>query len=109
MVKSRRFNKRVQKRQTRKHKTTRKKNRVSKKYSRKQRGGVDPLIATAVGIGAAIVLGSGFFGAGYGLHWYLDKKESDPYSEKGLNWATLEHPQYGFERPEKGRNTSRSR
>ena len=49
MVKSRRFHKRVQKRHTRKHKPTRKKNKMNKIYSIKQRGGIP------VGIGAASV------------------------------------------------------
>ena len=69
MGKSIRFHKRVQKRHTRKHKPTRKKNRVSKKYSRKQRGGVNPLIATTVGIYAFVAV----MGIGYAYLEYINR------------------------------------
>ena len=61
MVKSRRFHKRVQKRHTRKHKPTRKKNKMKKNYSIKQRGG-NAGVAIAIGavMGAALV-GYAFF------------------------------------------------
>ena len=53
MGKSRRFHKRVQKRHTRKHKPTRKKNKMKKNYSIKQRGGN---AGVAIAIGAAMGL-----------------------------------------------------
>ena len=54
MGKSRRFHKRVQKRHTRKHKPTRKKNKMNKNYSRKQRGG-NPVVGLTIGLGAAVL------------------------------------------------------
>ena len=48
MGKSRRFHKRIQKRHTRKHKPTRKKNKMNKNYSRKQRGG-NPVVGITIG------------------------------------------------------------
>ena len=56
MGKSRRFHKRVQKRHTRKDKPTRKKNKMKKNYSRKQRGG-NP-VGIAVAVGATLALGA---------------------------------------------------
>ena len=55
MGKSRRFHKRVQKRHTRKHKTTRNK-RVTKIYSRKQRGG-NPMVLSVAGLLALLAIG----------------------------------------------------
>ena len=55
MGKSRRFHKRVQKRHTRKHKPTRKKNKMKKNYSRKQRGG-NPV---SIAIGGVLMLAVG--------------------------------------------------
>ena len=57
MGKSRRFHKRVQKRHTRKHKPTRKKNKMKKNYSIKQRGG-NPISILA--ITAASIAGLSF-------------------------------------------------
>ena len=53
MGKSKRFHKRVQKRHTRNHKPTRKKNKMNKNYSRKQRGG-NPVVGITIGAVVAV-------------------------------------------------------
>ena len=74
MGKSIRFHKRVQKRHTRKHKTTRKKNKINKNYSRKQRGGN----MVGLGIGASMALA--FFLVG-GLAYKRRRDEAEAIAE----------------------------
>ena len=68
MGKSIRFHKRVQKRHTRKHKPTRKKNKMKKNYSKKQRGGNPLMLWGSVGLGAAVAAVYAFYLIKDGYH-----------------------------------------